>query len=434
MGNYAGTRSAIEVTLGSANLSDTSSYSMKLDPTSYTFSNAAVATPTVTVTDLSTNAALSSDCYDVSVYAEGSNEPLAANPSEPGTYEVRAYGVGSKGYRGYASASFTIATADLSKATFAVDDITYRAGLVASPAMTATYNGYTLENGVDYSVAFSFTSPTTGNTVTGLENLEAPDSEKGNYKVTATFTALDGGRFTAGTTATATFYVISASKSLSEYGYVTLTNGKSYTLVSSGVRPDVVVTYKLDGGEAETLTKGIDYLLSYRNNKQAGKAYVTAIGIGDYSGSIFTTFTITSTLSSTLSAAGTGTKLAASSVSLQSAASTGDTSSTSSTGSALTLQSTSRGLVAGTLADDDAAQDALASEAAASEDASSDASEEAESASAASILASVASMVADALESDDASEDGSGSGDDAEGSVVGYAYETIMAALEEAAA
>ncbi len=61
----------------------------------------------------------------------------------------------------------------------------------------------------------------------------------------------------------------------------------SYTYTGSAIKPTPTVTL---GGK--TLTPGTDFTYSYANNTNAGTATVTANGIGNYSGSVSTTFTI----------------------------------------------------------------------------------------------------------------------------------------------
>ena len=73
----------------------------------------------------------------------------------------------------------------------------------------------------------------------------------------------------------------------------------SYTFADKPVTPDArqlsdgtvadELTLKVDGRK---LVKGVDYTLSYRNNKKPGTATVTATGIGDYTGSVSRDFAI----------------------------------------------------------------------------------------------------------------------------------------------
>lgn len=73
----------------------------------------------------------------------------------------------------------------------------------------------------------------------------------------------------------------SISLSTSSYSY----NGKAKT-------PAVTVKFTGSGSKAITLSKGVDYKVSYSNNINAGKATVKIEGIGDYSGTVIKNFTI----------------------------------------------------------------------------------------------------------------------------------------------
>lgn len=65
----------------------------------------------------------------------------------------------------------------------------------------------------------------------------------------------------------------------------------SYTYTGSAIQPKVVSVVL--GGR--TLTKGTDFTVSYSNNTNIGTATVTIMGIGNYTGSLPTTFTIVNT-------------------------------------------------------------------------------------------------------------------------------------------
>ena len=61
----------------------------------------------------------------------------------------------------------------------------------------------------------------------------------------------------------------------------------SYTYTGSAIKPSPTVKYG-----SKTLKAGTDYTLSYKNNINAGTAYVTITGKGGYSGSVRKSFTI----------------------------------------------------------------------------------------------------------------------------------------------
>ena len=61
----------------------------------------------------------------------------------------------------------------------------------------------------------------------------------------------------------------------------------SYTYDGSVKKPSVILIY-----EGKTLQQNTDYTLSYRDNKEAGTAWITITGIGDYIGTIEKSYTI----------------------------------------------------------------------------------------------------------------------------------------------
>lgn len=64
------------------------------------------------------------------------------------------------------------------------------------------------------------------------------------------------------------------------------------TYTGSEIRPDVVVKATVNGVLTE-LEYDVDYTLNYTNNINVGTAGVTAIGIGNYTGTLYTTWRIT---------------------------------------------------------------------------------------------------------------------------------------------
>ncbi len=130
-------------------------------------------------------------------------------------------------------------------------------GRPVKPAVKVTVNGKTLKNGTDYTVSY-----------------------KNNTKVgTATVTVTGKGRYFG--TAKKTFYVGRSVSSAKVTGLKT----KTYTGNNLTQTPKVVVKDKV-------LKKGVDYTISYKNNRKAGTAKITIKGIGKYTGSITKTFKI----------------------------------------------------------------------------------------------------------------------------------------------
>jgi hypothetical protein len=133
-------------------------------------------------------------------------------------------------------------------------------GTAKEPAVTVTYQGKTLKNGTDYSVAI------TDNTMPG----------------TATVTVTGMGQYRGTKTASFTINAISI-----EEAAATLSN-TIYSYDGSAKKPDVT-SVVLNG---KTLTAGTDYTVSYQDNVNDGTAYVIVTGTGMYGGSFSQSFTI----------------------------------------------------------------------------------------------------------------------------------------------
>ena len=68
-------------------------------------------------------------------------------------------------------------------------------------------------------------------------------------------------------------------------------DAESFDYTSNPITPEPVVVYD-NGTESITLTKDVDYTVSYRNNTEPGTATVRVTGKGNYSGIVEKTFTI----------------------------------------------------------------------------------------------------------------------------------------------
>ncbi len=75
-------------------------------------------------------------------------------------------------------------------------------------------------------------------------------------------------------------------------GNVTL-EADTAAYAGEAVEPAVTVTYLEHAGQTVTLTEGVDYEVAYANNVNPGTATVTVTGMGDYTGTIEKSFTIT---------------------------------------------------------------------------------------------------------------------------------------------
>ena len=178
-----------------------------------------------------------------------------SNNINAGTATVTITGKGN--YTGTKTATFTIKAKSFSGATVsAIAEQTYT-GSAIKPAMVIKDGSKTLTSS-DYTVSY-----------------------KNNINVgTATATITGKGNYTGSKTATFTIKAKPVS-SVEVSGLKTLTyNGKAR-------KPEPVVK---DG--SKTLTSGTDYTVSYKDNKDAGKATVTITGKGNYTGTKKATFTI----------------------------------------------------------------------------------------------------------------------------------------------
>ena len=208
-------------------------------------------TPTVTVTlDGKT---ISSSNY-TAVYSN--------NVNAGDTALVTITGTGN--YEGSVTAYFTIAQKDLADCT--ADDIAAIEydGNAKEPDVTLRNGSLVLEEGIEYTVAYS-------------NNVNTTDA------AVITITAVANGNYTGSLVKNFTISAIDMSDA-----QVTGISDAEYT--GSAITFDGI-TVTLDG---EILTEDTDYTISYANNTAAGTATVTIKGIGNYTGEITETFEISS--------------------------------------------------------------------------------------------------------------------------------------------
>ena len=141
----------------------------------------------------------------------------------------------------------------------AIADQSYT-GTAIEPELSLTYNGMTLQEGTDYTVAFS------NNTAVGTASVKI--TGKGNYSGSKTVT-----------------FAITPPPLLEDD--VTLAGNGTFEYTGSSIQPGVRVTH--DGTE---LTEGTDYTVAYGENTAVGTGTVTVAGKGNYGGMITKTFTI----------------------------------------------------------------------------------------------------------------------------------------------
>lgn len=179
------------------------------------------------------------------------------NNTNMGTATITITGIGT--YRGIKTVTFKINGPSLYASTIdAIPDQLYT-GSNIMPAVTVRMNNLVLIQNVDYSVSYNNNRNigTATVTVTG----------RGNY---------NGSR-------TTTFRIIDRNLT---YATVSSISNQRYT--GSEIRPSVTVTLA-----GTVLREGVDYTLSYQNNRQPGTASVTITGAGSYRGSQTVTFKIT---------------------------------------------------------------------------------------------------------------------------------------------
>ena len=175
--------------------------------------------------------------------------PSSANGNDPYSHQVVSTGGG--GYENISN--------DLSKATVTGIKNKVYTGKAQTQDITVRSGSYTLNKDYEYSVTY-----------------------KNNTKVGTASVIIEGKGYFAGQTITKTFKI--TGKSLTKANVSGISN-KVYT--GKAIKPAPVV--KLGG---KTLKKGVDYTVSYKNNKKVGKATVTIKGKGAYTGTITKTFKI----------------------------------------------------------------------------------------------------------------------------------------------
>ena len=222
---------------------------ISINPSSFTYGGIAKQ-PSVTVKDDSTTLIEDTD-YTVSY----------SNNTNAGTATVTIIGKGD--YTGSTTKSFTINPKSISSATVTLSPISYTYdGAEKKPSVTVKDGTKTLTSGTDYSVSYS-------------NNVDVG---------TATVTVTGKNNYTGSTSKT--FTITEPAKVNISSCTITL-SPTSYTYDGTAKQPSITVKYG-----STTLTKDIDYTVSYSNNTNAGTATVTITGKGDYTGSTTKNFTI----------------------------------------------------------------------------------------------------------------------------------------------
>ena len=194
------------------------------------------------------------------------------NNKEVGTATVIVTGIGE--YSGSASATFELTPVDLKAkgATAKTVKASYPCtGKERKPVPVVKCKvgnkTVTLENGKDFTVSY-----------------------KNNKNAgTATVTVKGIGNFKG--TITTTFKLYNVYE-LNSTNTTVKTKSASYEYTGMVRKPAPIVTFN-DGKTTKTLVKDTDYTVSYENNKEVGTATVTVTGIGNYKGTVSSTFKLT---------------------------------------------------------------------------------------------------------------------------------------------
>lgn len=325
-GNYSGTRT-VNFAITAKTLADGM---VALSSTAFTYSGSEQK-PTVTVTDTDTNTPLTLNTDYQVIYP--------TDAISQGTKTVTVKGVGN--YTGEVAKTYTIGLLSLNDASVTLNELT-----------SYVYDGTEKKPTVREVTVGTMVVPTTGYTVTypddvvnqGVKTMTITGT--GNYTGKATkqytvtpkmitsdmmifdnvnlvhtggllkpvVTVKDGGTVLKentdyvltndGATEVGTYYVYITGK-----GNYTGNASRSYNIITQGASVFVVstvssVVYNGKMQEPEvtvvdnsvvpevTLTKGVNYTVSYTNNKNAGTATVAVTGIGSYAGTVTKNFTI----------------------------------------------------------------------------------------------------------------------------------------------
>ena len=254
--NYTAGKASYTITVGDGK-TDITGATVTLSSTKYTY-NGKARKPAVTVI-LGEKTLKSGTDYTVSYL----------NNVDAGKATARITGKGE--YKGKIDAAFTIRKA-APKLVFAEEEI----------HKTTLDEAFTnpLTKTTDGSVTFGSEQPD----VAGVNSTNGLVTVEGAGTTVITVTAAEGKNYKAGS-AQYTLTVTDGRRDISDC--LASTKKKNYPYTGKAIEPEMIL--KLD---SETLTRGTDYKLSYRNNKQVGTATITATGIGKYKGTKTCTFSI----------------------------------------------------------------------------------------------------------------------------------------------
>ena len=191
------------------------------------------------------------------------------NNTEVGTASVVIQGIETGKYVGSCTKTFAIKGTPFSKKTIEISGLQTKLpytgkSLYQNPVLKDKQSGSTLEKNVDYKITY------TNNRNAGKATMLLTGINKYSGEIKQTFT-IDKVTLTA---------------ELLQQNALTVKQNRA------GVTPDVALVY-----EGRTLVNGVDYKLTYTNNKNTTtdvkKAYISIAGIGNFKGSLKNAVTLT---------------------------------------------------------------------------------------------------------------------------------------------
>ncbi len=191
------------------------------------------------------------------------------NNTEVGTASVIIQGIETGKYVGSCTKTFAIKGTPFSKKTIEISGLQTKLpytgkALYQNPVLKDKQSGSTLEKNVDYNITY------TNNRNAGKATMLLIGINKYSGEIKQTFT-IDKVTLTA---------------ELLQQNAITVKQNRA------GVTPDVALVY-----EGRTLVNGVDYKLTYTNNKNTTtdvkKAYISIAGIGNFKGSLKNAVTLT---------------------------------------------------------------------------------------------------------------------------------------------
>lgn len=189
--------------------------------------------------------------------------------TDAGEATVTVTGTGE--YTGTVTKKFTINPKDIADLQMEGKDKVYR-GSPINADVNMYYNGIKLERSKDYRVKDYINNENVGTASATVKGI-------GNYTGERTMT-----------------FEISA-KNIYELSYTPDLSQKTYTYTGQALKPQVTFNFTVTGKQSavlgqKTLVEGVDYTITYADNKKVGVAGVMVIGKGNFSGSRIMSFKI----------------------------------------------------------------------------------------------------------------------------------------------